>query len=136
MNHVIAKDQRNVQPRLFHGDVLVGICFFRAYRVEQRANLPLGDTFFVVGAASARAGRSARRILHQLAYLLLQRHLLQQFFHPLVQLGIGQLRVRHCGGNDGSLLGGGFFCLGGSTLKSDACGKQCAGDQEQTRVFE
>ena len=51
VDHVEPEDQRNMQPRLLHGDVLIVVGRVRAHHVEKRAHLALGHHVveFVIG---------------------------------------------------------------------------------------
>src|SRR5215472_15982495 len=83
MNYVQSKEQRNVQPRLFHGNMLKDIDLMSRGDVKQGAHFPLADHIVVVGAAGAGAGGLASGVLDQLAYFLLERHFSNQFVDSL-----------------------------------------------------
>ena len=85
VDHVQSKEQRNMQPRLLHRDVLIVVRLLRARYVEQRADLALRQHRIEIELLPRRSGdRAAGRILRQLPDLFLERHLRQQFVHPRI----------------------------------------------------
>ena len=83
MNHVIAKDEWNMQARLFNRDMLQAIDLDRIRKKKKRARLPLQDAFLVRDRVLILI-----RDLRHLAELLLQSHLAQQIADKTRRLGI------------------------------------------------
>src|SRR5207253_10254555 len=92
MNHVQTKEKRNVQARLFHGNMLKDVDLMSRGDIKQCADFPLADHVVVVGAAGAGAGGLASGVLDQLADSLLERHLSDEFVDFLFGCGIGKTR--------------------------------------------
>lgn len=97
MNDVQTKEKRNVQPGLFHGDMLKDVDLMSCGDIKQCPHFPLADHVVVVGAAGAGAGGLARGELHQLADFLLERHFPNQFVDSLFGAGIGRTRASRSG---------------------------------------
>src|SRR6185369_5703391 len=56
VDDVLTEEQRDVESRFFNRNTLHGVGLLRAADVEQRANLTVGNHFFVVAAAGSGAG--------------------------------------------------------------------------------
>src|SRR2546429_2072247 len=61
MNHVQTKEKRNVQARLFHGNMLKDVDLMSRGDIKQCADFPLADHVVVVGAAGAGAPTTTTR---------------------------------------------------------------------------
>ncbi len=98
MDHVHGKQQRNTEARLFNGGFLQFAQGFRAGHMKIGANLS-GAHAFELGIVQPRIQRfaAAAGTLHELADLLVKRHLLEQ------RVGTGEILRGGvaCAGHDG-----------------------------------
>src|SRR5215813_11460173 len=78
MNDVEPKQQRNVKPRLLHGDLLHGISLIGACEIKDRTQSPLSDHLLVACSAGTRSGRRALRIGDELPDFLIECHLFEE----------------------------------------------------------
>jgi hypothetical protein len=87
VDHVVRKQQRDLQPRL-HGFFLVAARVMRAQHIEHRAHSAAAQAV-AVGAGQVQRARHcvAARDLRELADLLFQRHLRQQRFDAHFNVG-------------------------------------------------
>ena len=84
VDHVIAHDQWDAQPRLFHGDALQAVDLTDGANAQERTYLPLTNSFLQAAAVPWIS-------LHHLTHLLFQGHLRKQ------RLGARfDLRIRLC----------------------------------------
>src|SRR5947209_3606612 len=88
VDDVEPEDERNVQARFFYGDALDVVGLGGSGEIEERADATFCCEFAVIVASRAGAGGSAGRVLHQLAVLLFQRHLLEKSLHALLDLRV------------------------------------------------
>ena len=68
MNDIQTKEKRNVQPRLFHGNVLKDVDLMSCADIKQCAHFPLADHVLIVGPAGDGAGglvKSSARLLER-----------------------------------------------------------------------
>ena len=93
VDDIKAKQQRDVQPRILHRDVLVMVGCRSVHYIDQRTQFAFLDHHVVILAVGSRAGRDACGELVQLSGLLGQRHLAQQCFDLPVQILARQLRI-------------------------------------------
>ena len=84
MNHIETNQQRNMQPRLLHRQVLQAVQILHLELPKHRTHLPFddGSVRLFLGQPCDQDSRS----LVQLASLLFHRHLLQQGFGAAVRV--------------------------------------------------
>ena len=90
MYYVQTKEKRNVQTRLFHGNVLKSIDLAGGGDIEEGAHFALVDHIVIIGAASPRPCRLACRVLNQLADFFLKGHFPEEVVDCLFVAGIGK----------------------------------------------
>ena len=66
VNHVEPEDNGDVQPRFFHGDVLVVVGALRSHHVEHRTNLALRHQFVIGQVRGRRTSCKSGGVLHRL----------------------------------------------------------------------
>ena len=86
VDHIQPEEDGDVQPRFFHGDVLVVISGLHARHVQKGSRLALGRQLVVSEIGGARPGGISRGIRCQLAGLLVERHLSQQRLDARIQI--------------------------------------------------
>ena len=93
MNHIKAKEQRYVESRLIHSDVLQAIDLLWISYEEERADLLTADALFVRDER-----RRVLRDLRHLPDLFVERHLRHQFADKAMHLGVrtGATLPMHC----------------------------------------
>ena len=111
VDDVGAEKQRNMQAGVVNGGVLEMVGKGLPDRVEHGAEFPLlrehvavdsprgGRVHVESGGGVAGGGRGVRfggAVLHQLAYFLVERHLLEQCIDLPLDLRAGELRVGRC----------------------------------------
>jgi hypothetical protein len=75
VNHIEAKQQWNMQTRLFNRDPLIPVCLFGARQVDQGSNLAASDTLLQIVMPLPWPSCAPGSVLHQLADFFRERHL-------------------------------------------------------------
>ncbi len=99
MNDVESEDERNLQARLLHRDALQAIAQRGVNHIQKRADLTTLYRLLDFTATRARTGWRPVRLLVQLTYFLLERHLLEERLDSTFDLRrIRPPPLRLCGG--------------------------------------
>ena len=104
-------NERDLQPRFFHRNVLKSVRFARCGDVKQRTDLALLDHVVVFGAPGAGARGLSGGVLHQLADLFVQSHFAQKRVNFLFSGRIDEIGMARCGA--GSRGGRRILCRSG-----------------------